>query len=434
MDLLEQARTLFLAGIDELQTENYSKAEELFRSSLTLAPGRASSLDNLSVCMMHLNRLSEAQETCRRSLQINVHSSTPWFNLGLIQRLMDQPLEAIASLQKSIELDPNYPDSWHYSGVVLASQNRHPEAISCFEKVLALTRDHMEAMCALAVSLSELKFHFTAMAVLEKAATIAPEHSMPHSEMGRLYRVLMEMDKATACLRKALERNPPDREWHEYAIAAMTGETLPLTAPKYYVAGLFNRYAGNFEKHLTEKLEYKTPEILHAHMRPLLGDGLDIIDLGCGTGLMGALVKDQAKWLAGLDLSQKMLDEAGKKNVYDLLILGDINDVLANRDDTYDVVVSADVFIYLGDLSETFRLVDHRLRSGGVFAFSVEGCDGDYFCLNPSMRYSYSAAYIQQLAKDNSLAVRTFAHDFMRFESSAPDGKITGYYVVLQKQ
>jgi predicted TPR repeat methyltransferase len=165
----------------------------------------------------------------------------------------------------------------------------------------------------------------------------------------------------------------------------------------------------------------------------MLGDALDIIDLGCGTGLMGGLVRDRAKRLVGLDLSRKMLDEAEKKGIYDLLIPGDINDVLANCDDAYDAVVSADVFIYVGDLSETFALVNKRLRNGGLFAFSVEGCDGDGFQLNPSMRYSHSANYIRQLGQTSGFVVQTLTHDFMRREITAPEGKISGYYVVMRK-
>ena len=192
MDNLEQARELFLAGIEELQGENYGKAEDLFRKSLTFAPDRPSSLDNLSVCLMHLKRLPEAEETCRRSLKINPESSTPWFNLGLIQRLMSRSNDALASLQKSIELDPKFPDAWNHSGLILAAQKRHPEAISCFESVLDLIPDHIEAMCAMAVSHAELKFYFSAFAVLVLAgrpltstATAAPVSGCPPGPRGR---------------------------------------------------------------------------------------------------------------------------------------------------------------------------------------------------------------------------------------------------------
>ena len=164
-----------------------------------------------------------------------------------------------------------------------------------------------------------------------------------------------------------------------------------------------------------------------------MGNSLDIIDLGCGTGLMGVLVKDRAQKLVGLDLSRRMLDEAAKKNIYDQLIWGEVDDVLASREDTYDLVVAADVFVYIGDLSNTFSHTSARLRSNGLFAFSVEVFEGEGFHLNPSMRYSHSADYIRQLAERSGFSILTLTHEFLRLEASAPDGKIMGYYAVLQK-
>lgn len=433
MDDMERARTLFLAGIEQLQGEHFAAAADSFRACLALAPGRASALDNLSVCLLGLNQLAEAEAACRESLLADAQSPTPWFNLGLVQRKMDQLPLALASLQKAIELDPKFADSWHQSGVMLNMQKRHPEAISCFETVLELEPGHVEAMCVMAASQAELKFYVSAQAVLEKAIAIAPDHPLPFTQLGHLHLSRKRPDEAIAFYRLALERNPADRETVAYSLAALTGETLPDTAPKDYVASLFDGYADNFESHLVDKLAYKTPQTLYAQMKPLLGSALDMMDLGCGTGLMGQLVKDHAARLVGLDLSRRMLDEAGKKGIYDLLVCGDINDVLAHRDDVYDVVMAADVLIYLGDLSETFALVHRRLRSGGLFAFSVEVLDGDGFHLNPSKRYSHSAAYLQQLAQEHGFAVQSLAHDFLRLEATAPDGKITGYYAVLQK-
>ena len=45
--------------------------------------------------------------------------------------------------------------------------------------------------------------------------------------------------------------------------------------------------------------------------------GLDILDIGCGTGLVGAQVRDLAGRLDGVDLSPAMLEKAKIKGVYD---------------------------------------------------------------------------------------------------------------------
>ena len=93
-----------------------------------------------------------------------------------------------------------------------------------------------------------------------------------------------------------------------------------------------------------------------------MDQSLDVLDLGCGTGQAGAWVKDYAKTMVGVDLSKAMLEEARKKGLYqelyELSILEYVDTVASIRGTTFDVVVAAEVFSYIGDLEETF----HRVR------------------------------------------------------------------------
>lgn len=51
-------------------------------------------------------------------------------------------------------------------------------------------------------------------------------------------------------------------------------------------------------------------------MLTYLNQSLDILDLGCGTGLIGSWFKDYARKLVGVDVSPTMLDMATKKGCY----------------------------------------------------------------------------------------------------------------------
>lgn len=60
-------------------------------------------------------------------------------------------------------------------------------------------------------------------------------------------------------------------------------------------------------------------EIRSAHdgdVLSYLNGSLDILDLGCGTGLIGSWFKDYARKLVGVDVSPTMLDMATKKGCY----------------------------------------------------------------------------------------------------------------------
>tara|TARA_B110000090_G_C12987149_1_gene295156 strand:- start:115 stop:345 length:231 start_codon:yes stop_codon:yes gene_type:complete len=53
-----------------------------------------------------------------------------------------------------------------------------------------------------------------------------------------------------------------------------------------------------------------------------INNTLDVLDLGCGTGLAGAWLKDYAKTLTGVDLSESMVEVARKKMIYQSLTVG----------------------------------------------------------------------------------------------------------------
>ena len=138
------------------------------------------------------------------------------------------------------------------------------------------------------------------------------------------------------------------------------------------------------------------------------------VDLGCGTGLAGAALRSRCKGrLVGCDLSKKMLAVARKKaNVYDSLDACDAVAYLHRhiKPATADLIVAADVFVYMRDLSDLFDEVATALRPGGFFAFSTEKATteetggvpssdgGKGWVERPSERIAHSEEYLRWLA------------------------------------
>src|SRR5262249_26870923 len=132
---------------------------------------------------------------------------------------------------------------------------------------------------------------------------------------------------------------------------------------------LFDQAAGAYDELMLSQLHYRG----HLNVRELADEilprrtGWRILDLGCGAGLVGAACKDYAAGgrLDGLDVAPKMLEAARTRGIYDSLILGDLETMLMEEGPRYDLMLSADTMIYLGDLAPTFRGVTHRLEPGG---------------------------------------------------------------------
>ena len=87
-----------------------------------------------------------------------------------------------------------------------------------------------------------------------------------------------------------------------------------------------------------------------------------IVDLGCGTGLVGAELQRLGYTdLDGIDLSAEMLDVARSKGIYQKLIEADLLKPLDIADGTYDAAISAGTFttghVNALRLSEFLRII-----------------------------------------------------------------------------
>jgi predicted TPR repeat methyltransferase len=133
--------------------------------------------------------------------------------------------------------------------------------------------------------------------------------------------------------------------------------------------------------------------------------------------------------LHGVDLSAGMLERARALGVYDTLEQAEIVQHLAATPHRHELVVAADVFIYLGDLAAAFAGVRRVLDDGGVFAFSAEVADDTMaFELRPSSRYAQSERYLRELAAAHGFEWLALRRGPLRLEQRAP---IEGLYAWL---
>jgi predicted TPR repeat methyltransferase len=179
-----------------------------------------------------------------------------------------------------------------------------------------------------------------------------------------------------------------------------------------YVRALFDRYADRFDRDLLGKLGYAAPELLRVAVdrlvEPAVGDAakLRVFDLGCGTGLAGVAFRPLAAHLAGVDLSPRMVEKARQRGLYDVLEVGDVVAALQAAD-SWDLLVAADVLVYIGDLAPVFQAAAGALAPGGLFAATVERAPEEAgFTLGPARRYAHGERYVRESAAAAGLTVR----------------------------
>ena len=247
-------------------------------------------------------------------------------------------------------------------------------------------------------------FAASLMQVLEAA----PDFANGWFNLGKMRQQLGQTDEAIAAFRKVVELDPSDRLGASLQIARLGADTAE-SMPENYVRGMFDQYAPGFEADLVETLGYRAPALLRkaveaackAQSRMTTFDSM--LDLGCGTGLAGAAFRDCVKHLAGADLSPGMIAVAEQKKIYDRLEAEDIArflsaEIAAGR--TCSLVVAADVFMYLGDLTGVCAAVARLMANDALFAFTVETHPGDGVVLGQRLRYAHSAAHVRAALAD----------------------------------
>jgi predicted TPR repeat methyltransferase len=271
------------------------------------------------------------------------------------------------------------------------------------------------------------------------AVEAAPGFAAGWFALGETRAKLGDGSGAAAALREALRIDPRDPHGAALHLARLGAADLDGAMSPSYVRALFDQYAPRFDSALVEGLAYRGPQrLLDAVERaralsPAAGFGA-MLDLGCGTGLAGAAFRPRLRHLTGVDLSPGMIAEARAKGIYDRLETGELVEFLgaeraARR--RYDLIIGADVFVYVFDLGPVARAVADVLSPGGLFAFTVETHDsdsaGDGVELGEKLRYRHGAAHVRAAVAAGPLRLLELAPVATRIESG---GEVPGLLAV----
>ena len=218
-----------------------------------------------------------------------------------------------------------------------------------------------------------------------------------------------------------LEADSADGFGAQLALAKLGQGAVPERAAAAHISALYDQYAGSFDRDLLTNLDYRGPEvIIDGLTRAGIAGPLDILDAGCGTGLAGLAVKTLACRLDGIDLSEKMAEQARARGVYDSVMVGDLLTGLAAKHAAYDLVIAADVLIYLGDLAPVAQAVRAALRAGGHFAFTVERGEGEGYELRSTGRFAHADPYLRRIAASHGFAITLLEPTVTRREAGVP--------------
>jgi len=416
-----------------MQQNLFADAEEIFKRLITLAPDSPILYNHCGLLLYRQKKFAAAEKQFRTALKHQSDYFDAMINLALALNAQEKLEEAVACLLTIIKTQPknlrahfelgnfflqqklyNEADQEFLKIIALESSDpdiltsiikcwldyqRYHEAKTYCKKLLELQPKNIEVIYNLAVIETKLNKKAEAIDYYQLILQLDSNYFPALNNLAVLYLEMRNHDAAKHYFQQA-QKLQPNNEAIQYTLNAIDGK-IPLDkAPKTYIQNLFDSYADHFDLHVRESLQYKVPELLYATVTTITDKKeLQILDLGCGTGLCGEFFKPLAKKLIGVDLSPKMIEMAKQKKYYDELIVADNLEFLKDKQNIFDLIIAADVLVYVGDLEPTLTACFAALIKDGLLAFSTEICSDKDFAIQPSGRFCHSQTYIEKLAK-----------------------------------
>ncbi|MCR4347288.1 MAG: tetratricopeptide repeat protein [Sulfuricaulis sp.] len=394
---------------------------------------KVQALKERAIQHLRMNQFAQARELYQQAARLDPRDAAVWMQLGAVTGQMGNHAESEQYCRKALACDPRNAGIYHNLGMSLARQGKSQEAADSYAAALRLEPDRVATKYSMGLVLKDTGKFKEARTLLADVVTAKPDHAWAWFALGTIHAELGDNSEALSSLDRAATLDPSLQTRVNYFKNAITNNRAADELALSHVKELFDAHASSFEQHLVEGLGYRIPETLDRHIRQIIGDApatLDILDIGCGTGICGSLLKTLARDLTGMDIAPRMIEQARNRQVYDHLLVGDFAPLLAADTRSYDIIIAADVFIYVGDVKHVFELAQQRLRPAGLLAFSVETSSDRPVVLRATGRYAHSTRYIEELAASTGFEILVAEPAVIRTELKKP---IEGAVYVLRR-
>jgi predicted TPR repeat methyltransferase len=443
----------------------FKEAATTLLEAIEINPDYSAALNNLGTVYYAQNNLDDAIHYYRLAIHKHPDYVDAYYNLGLALGKQNKPEEAIKIFETILELTPEHAAAHFQLGCLLLQTEKISAAENHFLVIEQTFPHHFETQTNLATcylkqgALKQAKTHYKnaldlipndtqilfnlgvinmqlgltdiAIQYYQRTLQTNPDNFAAHNNLGVAFLSKQHPGYALHHFKEA-QRLQPDNQAIRYTVQMLSQDQRLLASPPEYIKNLFDTYADHYEIHLQQALDYKVPEQLRHAINIVLKNPppLDILDLGCGTGLCGIPFKPLSKTLTGIDLSPKMLEFAATKNIYTELTTADLETYLNTKTSAYDLLIAGDVFVYIGELTALFHAAHKALRPKGLLSFNSEITEKEDYTMNQSGRFSHQKKYLDTLAEQQGFKIAYYQTVITRQQNNTP---VHGHLYVLQK-
>ncbi|MBR2299839.1 MAG: tetratricopeptide repeat protein [Alphaproteobacteria bacterium] len=333
---------------------------------------------------LRLKDIENAIKYFHQALILNPKSLDALINLGTLEN-------EESFFKKALSLDIQNSEAHLAYADFLVQDGRKAEALEQYRSALLLGGDNAALSNNIGLILKDMADYKGALDLFFNAFLKDKSNQDIAVNMAETLVLLHNNDpKEAVKIAKLWVKNAPNNVFALKTLAAF--ENKVFENDKEYVSALFDEFAGVYEKQM-ENIDYNVLSKIKELSLKIKGY---VLDLGCGTGLAAEKLKTSDSNWTGVDISQKMLDIAQEKQLYDKLIQADILDFLGNNKLKFDIVLCLDVIEYIENYENLFK---YCFPSKLVFSIEKAPDHIHTFSVNPQGRYEHNPEYIKNLLK-----------------------------------
>ena len=458
------------SGVLKRSLGQTDEALALFDKAIALCPDEPDGYAQKALTLRETGRFAEALTHYDEALKKNPDNPVVVNGRGVALELSGRLDDALAAYNRALELAPRFADAYNNRANVYAKQGKKWDAEDDYKKAISIDRKYVQAMTNLGALLFQNERYEEALEYYRKAFLIDPKQPQALNNLAMAVKMSGDYEEAVGLFFDALVQDPtlktvhhnlavalfelytkqnrpdeakklaekwaksyPDNIVARHLCDAFSGK-IPESGETAYLTELFDAFADTFDATL-DALDYRLPLIVKNALTNLFPSGqkaASVLDAGCGTGLCAKALRAFSETLTGVDLSERMLEKAENRHVYDTLTKADLLTFLPGHENAFDLIVAADVVCYMGDLSEIAEKTFNALRSGGFFLFSVEKSDkkSDFeFC--PTGRFRHKKEYVSNVLTKTGFDVLSVSEETLRNENSK---SVEGCFFVARKK
>jgi len=429
-------QALFSKAVKKHTSKKYPEATLIYKKILKDNPNHVDANCMLGTLFAEIGETDSGLKFLLNADKLSTDTYLTKNNLGNVYKMIGEYEKAASYYQQAIHLAPDNIQAYNNLAIIFKRQSQLAPAIELYQKALSLNPQFLEAHYNLGKLYSDKDDNVNAYACFQRVVDINPQYAPVHNLLGDYYRTQQQPEKANQHYHRCLDLLETDLYGVQLKLAHFEKGELPARSPDKLIMESYESKASNWDQDVNRAtMEFLGPQIIQSELDRLYPDtnrpnDLNIIDLGCGTGLCGEYLQPLASCLDGVDLSPHMLKIATAKKLYDNLHCKEILDFLQENDSSYDLITASGVIIFFGQLEKLHQLISDQLRQNGIFIYTTYVSKESDIDIRSNLHFSHSEKYLRKCAEQASLKIEMLQEVIHEYDYGEAQ---KGFIVTLRK-